>query len=477
VGTAADLELSLTGSGPLAEQIRRQIAALIRGGTLAPGDLLPSTRALAARLSVSRATVVAAYELLALDGLIRSRPGIGAIVQPSPPPALRDVAVGGDSLEPDALWEDITPPRARAWESPAAFNFRLGRPSVEHFPYPRWRALLSEQFRARAWADGSYPDPAGDPELRTAIARHITLSRGLAVDAERIVVTSGAQQAIDLAARVLAAPGDVVAVEDPGYPPAHAALRANRLHVAGVAVDEHGLLVDRIPARARLVYVTPSHQFPLGTTMSHTRRVALLDWAAQHDAVIVEDDYDTEFRYAGQPLPPLHQLDEAGRVAYVGSFSKTLLPALRIGFLVATPRVVAALARAKFAADFGAPAHLQRALATFIDEGGFARHIRRMRRVYEQRHHLIRTVLLDDFADVLQPIDSLAGLHLAARLPAARDDRAITRAAQERDVGLGALSRCAVEQRSQQGLLFGYGAIPTDRIEAGLARLRQVLRS
>ena len=474
-----DLHLRLTEDGELADQVYAQIKALIRSETLRPHDRLPSTRDLAARASVSRSTVAAAYERLALDGLIASRVGAGTFVAAAPP--LRGAPAGGEvaSLQPQQLWDDVVEPEDDELGNDQEFNFALGLPSVEHFPFQRWRALLSDAFRRRVPGAGSYPAPAGEQVLREAIAKHVTVSRSVSADPERLIITSGTQQAVDLAARVLLAPGDAVAVEDPGYGPVRAALAAQRLRVAAVPVDDEGLVVDLLPADARLVCVTPAHQFPLGVTMSQRRRAELLTWAEQHGAAIVEDDYDSEFRYLGRALDPLHTLDTTGRVIYVGSFAKTLLPSLRIGFVLVPSALAAATRRAKFVSDFGSPTHVQRALAAFIDEGGFAKYIRRMRRVYEQRHHLIRSVLLGDFADVLEPVDSTAGLHLAARLRPAvtQSDRDLRRAAQAAGIEIRALSDWSVRKPAPQGLVFGYGAIDVERIPAGLARLRQLLPS
>jgi GntR family transcriptional regulator/MocR family aminotransferase len=209
--------------------------------------------------------------------------------------------------------------------------------------------------------------------------------------------------------------------------------------------------------------------------MSQRRRKDLLAWAEQHGAAIVEDDYDSEFRYLGRALDPLHTLDTTGRVIYVGSFAKTLLPSLRIGFLLVPASLADAARRAKFVADFGSPTYVQRALAAFIDEGGFGKYIRRMRRIYEQRHHLIRSVLLDDFTDVLEPVDSMAGLHLAARLTVDVRDLQIRRAAQAASIAIRGLSDWSVRDPAPQGLVFGYGGIDADRIPAGLARLREIM--
>jgi GntR family transcriptional regulator/MocR family aminotransferase len=271
---------------------------------------------------------------------------------------------------------------------------------------------------------------------------------------------------------VLLGPGDLAAVEDPGYPPPRLLLGTLGVRVATVPVDEEGIVVAEIPPGTRLVHVTPSHQYPLGVSMSLARRHELLDWAERTGAVIVEDDYDTEFRYTGRPLEPLHSLDSHGRVVYVGSFSKVLSPALRMGFLAAPPSLTGAIVKAKYLADWSSPAIEQAVLADFLAEGGFARHIRRMRKVYRERHDVLLGLLRRDFADVLTPRPSAAGLHLSAA--AERDLRAVLPRARAAGVRLLALDDFAVTSQ-RHGLLFGYGAIAAERIAPGLARLRRVL--
>ena len=363
------------------------------------------------------------------------------------------------------------------FDKPAEFNFRTGIPDATLFPYQSWRRLLARQLRPAAVGTGAYGDPAGHPGLRQAIARHIGLARGVQTGAEQVVVTNGTQQAVDLMARVLLAPGDRVAVESPGYGPPRRLLASLGAEVVGVPVDDQGLVVEAIPPRTRLVYVTPSHQFPLGMAMSLPRRLALLAWAERHDAAVVEDDYDSEFRYGGRPIEPLQTLDTSGRVIYVGSFSKTLLATLRLGFLVAPASLAGAVRSAKFVADWHTSLPIQAALADFIDQGLFARHLRRMRTVYQRRHQRIVEALADRFADHLKPVPSAAGLHVAATAPASTRE--------ELQAVLGRASAAGVEVQpltlpmfdvgppGQPGIVLGYGAIPAADIDEGLSRLRR----
>jgi GntR family transcriptional regulator / MocR family aminotransferase len=467
-----DLHLHLSEQGGLAEQIYTQLHERISTHALPAGTVLPSSRELAARLSVSRATVVSAYERLAAHGLIRSRAGIGTFVTGRRVPSA--AAPTPSPLRPRAIWgaEALAVPQLTV--PTMEFDFAPGIPARTEFPFARWRALVNDQLRTRA--DVNYAEPAGAARLRDALARHLVVSRGLRIAPEQLVITTGAQQAFDIAARVLLDPGDVVAIEDPGYLPAYRAFLAHGARVVGVPVDGEGLVVDQLPVDARMVYVTPSHQFPLGMPMSESRRTALLTWAAEHDVAIVEDDYDSEFRFSGRPLTPLQATDTEGRVLYVGSFSKTLLPALRVGFLAVPQTLGEAARRAKFVADYGTGGHLQAALAAFVEDGDLARHIRRMRRAYERRHHLLISTLREQFDGVLETIESNGGTHMAALLtPGQLPDTTLAARALTAGVNVGTVSRWGIEGPGPNGFVFGYGAIPAERIPAGLAALRRVI--
>jgi GntR family transcriptional regulator/MocR family aminotransferase len=348
-------------------------------------------------------------------------------------------------------------------------------PDVSRFPFETWRRLLSEQMRAGVARRASYGNPAGDDGLRAAIAGHIATSRGVKALPQQVVITNGTQQALDLIARVLVEPADCVAIEAPGYRPAQRVFEALGARVHGVPVDREGLVVEALPRQARLVYVTPSHQYPLGMAMSLRRRLALLAWAEAHGAAIIEDDYDSEFRYGGRPVEPLQTLDRNGRVLYVGSFSKTLLPGLRLGFIVAPPSLRRALHAAKYVADWHTSLPLQAALAAFIDEGGFARHLRKMRGVYQARHALITSILGSEFNDVLEVIPSAAGLHVTALAGGeSRDDiDQVSARAVARGVAFQALPPQARRTLKQPAIMLGFGAIATERITEGMHRLRQ----
>jgi GntR family transcriptional regulator / MocR family aminotransferase len=373
------------------------------------------------------------------------------------------------------VWDSI--PLSSAFSSPAQFDFRTGLPDSSLFPHETWRRLTAGELRPESASVRGYADPAGHHGLREAVARHIGVSRGVRASAEDITITSGAQQALDIVARALLGPRDRVAVEDPGYSPPWLLFKSLGVRVCGVPVDEQGIVVDALPRDARLVYVTPSHQYPLGVTMSLPRRLALLSWAARNNAAIVEDDYDSEFRFGGRPVEPLQTLDTSGRVVYVGSFSKTLSPALRLGFVVTPGRCTPAAQKAKYVTDWHTPMLTQAALARFIDDGGFARHVRKVGRIYAERHDLVKNVLSREFSDHLAVVPSAAGLHVTALARSASVDQisALVRRASECGVAVQALPRFAVSVPARAGLVIGYGAIATDRIHEGLRRLRRCL--
>ncbi|WP_235834187.1 MocR-like pyridoxine biosynthesis transcription factor PdxR [Actinomadura logoneensis] len=454
--------------------MHRQLLDAILDGRLRPGERLPATREFARRLDVSRNTVAVAYERLTAEGLLVARVGSGTFVGHAPVGRAR-TAPEGDAVRPRPLWDH---PPETAPPVPAVHDFRVGTPDAELFPLAVWRRLLAGEWRASAVRTAGYGDPAGHHGLREAVARYVGLARSVRARADDVLVTQGAQQALDLIGRVLIEPGDVVAVEDPGYPPARRLFRSLGARVAPVRVDREGLDVDALPAGARLVYVTPSHQFPLGTPMSLDRRAALLDWAGRHDAVIVEDDYDSEFRFSDRPLDPLQSLDRAGRVVYVGTFSKTLLPLLRIGFLIAPTSLRPALHAAKRLSDWHGDPVTQAALARFIDSGELPRHVRKATRVYAARHERVAEALDGPLSAWLDPIPSTAGLHLCALLASGGpgDVRAVLTRAGELGVAAEDLSAYCAGDTPLPGIVLGYGAVPTERVATGLRLLTRAFR-
>jgi GntR family transcriptional regulator / MocR family aminotransferase len=474
------LHISLVGRKDLSVEIYRQIRDAIVNRVLRPGDRIPASRELASTLSVSRMTVTIAYERLGAEGFLVSRVGDGTFISPQATGSIagsRTRRVDG-VLQPRQVWQTIPSPGAFA---PAArFDFRTGIPDAALFPHSAWQRSVMRTLRATRSEAATYGDPAGHPRLRESIARHLGISRGVTILGEDVIVTSGTQQAIDVIARVLLSPGDRVAVEDPGYWPPRRLFESLGARVVGVPVDGEGLVVEAMPRHVRAVYVTPSHQYPLGVAMTLARRQALLEWAGRQDAAILEDDYDSEFRFGDRPLDPLRTLDVAGRVIYIGSFSKTLSPGLRLGFIVAPRSLRDAVRRAKFLSDWHSPSLLQATLARFIDDGEFARHVRRVHAVYRERREMIAHVLARDCANDLEPIPSSTGLHLTvlARTATVAGMDAVARRALAAGVAVQTLSFCAVRpETSRAGFALGYGAIATKDINAGLRLLRTCLRS
>jgi GntR family transcriptional regulator / MocR family aminotransferase len=467
-----EMHVSLVGRGDLTGEIYRQLRRAILDGRLPPGGRLPPTRELARRLSVSRTTVTVAYDRLVGEGFLTARVGAGTYVSDGLAGVARRARRAGGALRPRPVWDSVEP---FVFEREAEFDFRPGIPDARLFPYQTWRRLLARELNPAAVGAGHYADPAGHLGLRRAIARHLGVARGVQATAEEVVVTNGTQQAVDIVARVLLAPGDRVAVEDPCYGPPRQLLQTLGARVTGVPVDDQGLVVDAIPPGTRLVCVTPSHQFPLGMAMSLPRRMALLAWAQRHHAAIVEDDYDSEFRYGDRPIEPLQTLDASGRVIYVGSFSKTMLATLRLGFVVAPASLRDALRAAKRLSDWHTALPPQAALARFIEQGFFARHLRKMRAVYQARHQRIADTLAHRFARHLEVVPSAAGLHLTAvaRTASSEELDTVLRRASAAGVELQSLSMYGVAAPAPPGLVLGYGANPTDRVDHGLDRLRR----
>lgn len=473
------LDLPQKGSRQRLAALHGQLRAAILDGRLASGLRLPATRVLAHALGVSRNTVVAAYELLLGEGYIVARQGAGNFVA--------NLVVRRDDrrikVKQPAAEQRLAPYWRNVTSAPVAmalgrftYDFRLGVPDSRCFPYDIWRRLSARVLRNQSRHAARYDLAQGRASLREAIARHISFARAVACVADDVVVTSGAQQVFDLLARVLVTPGrTVLAVEDPGYPPLRAAFLAAGARIVGVPVDEEGLVVEKLPPDANVIYVTPSHQFPLGMVMSPRRRAALLAFAHARGALVIEDDYDSEFRYGGRPLDALQTLDRHDCVCYVGTFSKCLLPTLRIGYAVVPHWLHAALVQAKRLADSHNDVLAQETLAAFIVEGHLVRHVRRMRTIYAERRDALLEAIKRHAAGSLQPLPSDAGLHLSARLPASVDASALMARAAEAGIHLDTLNAYAWTPNAVNGLAFGLGMIDASRIDEAIRTLMKHL--
>jgi GntR family transcriptional regulator/MocR family aminotransferase len=468
------------GRDPLSRQVYAGLRQGILAGTFAAGDRLPSTRDLAEQLGVSRTVVVAAFEQLLAEGFVTGRVGAGTFVAPDvrppgregrlPPAPVRLSRFGTFAAEVRASVE-FPARRTR----PPRYDFAYGRSDVDAFPFAHWWRLLHRCARRTPVRALDYGDAAGLPALREAIAAHVRRSRSVACDASQVVVVNGSQQALDLIARVLLEPGDRAVIEDPLYQGTREVLRAAGVRLEAVPVDRDGLDPAALPTSARLVFVTPSHQYPTGAILSLPRRQALLDWADRAGALIVEDDYDGEFRYDGRRLESLQGLDRRGRVVYVGTFSRTIFSALRIGYVIVPPPLVAAFTAAKWLCDRHTATLEQETLAEFIGGGMYERHLRRLRR----RNALAREALLEALAarigDRAIVTGAGAGAHVVLWLDPARDESTVVEAAATRGVGVYGIRPYFHRQPSPPAIILGYSRMQLGDIRAGIARLADVM--
>ncbi|HEU5100710.1 MAG TPA: PLP-dependent aminotransferase family protein [Roseiflexaceae bacterium] len=475
-----------TAGQPLYQQLYEGIRSAILSGRLAGGTRLPSTRALAQELGLSRSTVINAFDQLLAEGYVYGLHGSGTYVarvlpdellraQPEQQRRLPASERDGAISRRGAALADL--PGLAASDQLGERAFQVGLPAIDEFPRKLWGQALARCWRAAPDLLG-YQHPAGYLPLRQAIAAHVTTARGVRCIAEQVIVTAGSQQGLALAAQVLLDPGDAAWIEDPGYMGARAALLAAGARLVTVPIDSAGLdLAAGLERHAspRLVYVTPSHQFPLGVTMSLARRLALLEWAAKAGAWLIEDDYDSEFHYAGRPLPALQGLDSAGRVIYIGTFSKVLFPALRLGYLIAPPGLVGAFLSARSAAGTHSPALEQAVLAEFMRVGHFARHIRRMRALYAERQVILLDAAARDLVGLLDLQPSTTGMHLLGWLPARVDDREAATRAAAAGVQAMPLSRLRIEPDERGALLLGYAAADERAIRESVRRLAGAL--
>ncbi|MBC7908343.1 MAG: PLP-dependent aminotransferase family protein [Rhodospirillaceae bacterium] len=459
------------------EPLQRQLALALReailAGQLAAGTRLPSTRRLASQLGLGRNTVLAAFEHLLAEGFIEARQGSGTVVAALPP-------VSPPAPRPErplsaraALLTTIEGPRGRRWGQFLA----PGVPDLDQFPFAEWSRLLARRWR-RPGRDLLVPDnAAGHPPLRHAIAQWLGRTRAIRCTAEQVMIVSGSQQALDLAARVLLDPGDQAMVEDPGYNGLKGVLRAAGAQVAPVPVDDQGFdaaLGETLWPQARLAWVTPSHQFPTGVTMPLARRLALVEWARRRQGWIIEDDYDGEFRHAGPPLAALQGLDRDHRTIHLGTFSKSMFPGLRLGWLVLPEDLVAPFTAARQLADMAPPSLTQAAMADFMADGLFAQHLKRMRALYAAR----RIAFTDACNRHLTRFGTLtpgeAGLHSVLWLNPGADDRAAADKAQAAGLAVPALSEFRLIP-GPPGLVLGWGSLPEDRMDGVVAKLAAAL--
>lgn len=471
-------------STPLYQQIYNSFRNRVIRWELRPGELLPSSRSLARELRISRLPVLNAYAQLVAEGYFETRPGSGTFIAKTLPGRSNTHAAPRPSNTPRgsrrisrhaaALPEYDRP----AWAGSLG-PFQVGQPELNKFPIETWLRLTARYSRRMTLKGLQYGDPMGHPELREAIAAYVRTSRGARCEAQQIMVVSGSQQALDLTSRVLIEEGAPAWVEEPGYWLVHHVLKAAGCRAVPVPVDGEGLDVAagiRLSKKARAAFVAPSHQYPLGVTMSATRRLQLLEWAERAGAWIVEDDYDSEYRYDSMPVASLQGLDDNGRVIYIGTFSKVMFPSLRLGYLVIPSDLVERFAAVRQAMDLCPPHMMQAIMADFLREGHFARHIRRMRPIYAERRHVLVAALQREFGDSIRIMGSDAGMHIAVFLAGKQNDRQIAAEAAKRSLWVSALSVLYVGSAPRQGLVLGFGNAKTAQILPAVRRLKKLIQ-
>lgn len=497
----AGITLDRAERDSLSKQLYEGLRRAILRGQLRPGTRLPSTRSLADEFEISRNVAASAYEQLFSEGYLDTKVGSGTCVARCLPDELLSIGARAPaaiqppshrrklSLRGKVIAKDI----ARHFCGRTSFTseirlltvshrpqpFESGLPDTTRFPFKIWSQLLAKHWRHPRHELLSYGEPAGFQSLREAITGYLGAARAVQCDARQVVIVNGSQHALDLAARLLIDPGDIALIEDPGYPGARIALQAAGAKLLSLPVDHEGANTHAVSTKikhARFVFVTPSHQFPLGVTMTVTRRLELLDRANRWGAWVLEDDYDSEYRYEGKPLPALQGLDGTGRVLYMGSFSKTLFPSLRLGFLVLPPDLVEPFRQARSVMDGHSPITEQSVLADFITEGHFARHIRRMRVIYQERQSILFEELTRELAGFLEVHPAEGGMHLVGLLPKGVDDVVASQRAAAHGVVTRPLSYCAIRSATQGGLLLGYAALTPAQIRDGVQKLATALR-
>lgn len=502
------IELDEERSTPLYEQLFTGLQVAIKTGRIAPGTRLPASRTLARDLDVSRTTVLEAFRKLRSEGYVESRVGDGTYVADTlPEESMRanlapantatvrsetngavPPAVSTSQSSPEESTHHRISRRGERMRSLAAAAlprdevrpFLPGVPALSEFPRSIWQRRL-ENAMARIGARLlHYPDPQGHEPLRAAISEYLRVSRGLACSPEQVVITTGSQQAISILARLLLDPGDPTWFEDPGYPGARRALLAAGARLVPVSVDEEGIDVsagvEREP-RPAAVYVTPSHQFPLAVTMSETRRRQLLDMAARNDAWLIEDDYDGEYRFEDRPLSALRGLGDSERVVHVGTLSKMLFPALRLGYVVLPVELVSPYLAVRLVTEEAPSPVLQLATAEFIAEGDFARHIRRMRVMYRERRDALLAALEAECGDAVRPGPAAAGMHLSVGLGGDIDAGAVSAGCAARGVTAFSLSEFAIDRPGLNGLILGFAGYTPGEIRHAVRALGEVVRA
>ncbi len=474
------LNLQESANDPLYRQVYRQLRQMILEGGFPPGSKLPSSRSLAGQAGIGRITVIQAYRKLEAEGFVTSRSGAGTFVSESIPEA--PAALTADPFKPQlSSWGQrvlASARRPRRDKYRLDIDFGFGRSFAHIFPYDIWRQLLARYLSTDDVMLSRYGSPAGFYPLRQALADYLVRQRGVTCTAQQVVIVSGAQQALDILARLLLNSGDRIVVETPGYNDAYRLFQAHGATLLPRAVDEQGLPVAGLPEkeRVRALFLTPSNQFPHGGTLPLQRRLLLLEWARRQGAMIFEDDYDSELRYDGHPLGALQGLDESGHVTYLGTFSKVLFPALRLGYVVLPQAIVMPFTRALALVDRGAPTLTQAAVADFIAEGHFERHMRRLRAEYGERRQELVEALDRNLAGEVTFSRVPAGLHIMIHLHRVCDEAQVIQEAAEAGVGVYPGAPFYVQRPAPPSILLGFSGLDSAQINEGVRRLADVVR-
>lgn len=476
-----DLAIPLHKNGDhLFRQIHMGLRRAILSGVLATGERVPATRDLAEQLGVSRTVVLLAYDQLRAEGYLEGRRGSGTYVSTSlnkstvgtpKEPSNLSLSRFGTAVANAALKLDFPnrpPTRLR-------YDFAFGRSDMSIFPFETWRRMLTRQASKTTIREVDYGPPAGVPALRDAICLHLRRSRAVACDASEVIIVNGAQQALDLVARVLVERGACVAIEDPQYQGAREVLRAAGAQLVPVSVDRNGLNPAKLPDRARAVFVTPSHQFPTGAILPLDRRLQLMEWAHHKNAVVIENDYDGEFHYKGRPLESLQGLDSEGRTIYIGTFSRTIFPALRIGYMVVPKSLATAFTTAKWLADQHSAILEQQTLATFIASGLYERHLRRLRRRNAERREALLDAIHKFLKGCVEVSGDGSGTHIVLWPKKRVLEKDVIVKAASKNVGLYPISHCYLKKTSRTGLMLGYTTLNENEIRQGIRVLAEVL--
>ncbi len=457
------------GSRSKISSLYRQLREAILGGRIPKGSQLPSSREFAKQFMVSRTTVITVYEKLQSEGYTYSCKGSGTFVTDQL--AKLEQPAKAKLLHPPlaALAQTVLNHKPPAKILPAALDLRPGIPDISCFPWDIWKRLLTKNINTLRKNHADYLDPQGLETLRQATANHVALTRGVACTDKEIVITNGAQQAFDLLARALVSPNRTkVAVENPGYPGSTGSFSLAGAKIIPIPVDEQGICVDLIPRDVQCIVITPSHQFPTGVTLSQQRRNELIKLTEEIGAVIIEDDYDSEFRFVDRPLDALNTLATSERVIYVGTFSKSLFPMLRMGFVIAPSWLQPALINLRQANDWHGEALTQATLASFLSEGHQRRYARKMLHVYSQRREALLKAINSQFLDFLEPIPQIAGLHISANFLKPIVIESLIERAREKNLALDWLSRYQLGTKNKEGLIFGFGGCNVREIELSI---------